>query len=68
MEILRFISVLLLVIAVVGSLAGCSVNNAKNEHTKVRIAYFPNITHAQALIGRAEGQFQQALGDATPIE
>ncbi len=34
--------------------------------TSVRLGYFPNITHAQALIGTSRGDFQRALG--TEIE
>jgi NitT/TauT family transport system substrate-binding protein len=34
----------------------------------MRVGYFPNITHSQALIGLARGDFQQALGDAVTIE
>lgn len=29
----------------------------------IRVGYFPNVTHAQALIGLAGGQFEKALGD-----
>ncbi len=68
MKITKLTSILFLVIALVVVLAGCAGRNTANEPTKVRVAYFPNITHAQALIGRAEGQFQQALGEGTPIE
>ncbi|HBS60973.1 MAG TPA: sulfate ABC transporter substrate-binding protein, partial [Firmicutes bacterium] len=68
MKITKLTSILFLVIALVVVLAGCAGKNTANEPTKVRVAYFPNITHAQALIGRAEGQFQQALGEGTPIE
>ena len=28
----------------------------------VRVAFFPNLTHAQALVAQAEGQFEQAVG------
>ena len=28
----------------------------------VRVGYFPNITHAQVLVGRANGSFEKALG------
>lgn len=31
--------------------------------TRVRLAYFPNLTHAPALIGVADGRFQRELGD-----
>jgi len=34
----------------------------------VRVGYFPNITHAQALIGMAQGIFQKQLGTSTTIE
>jgi len=34
----------------------------------VRAGYFPNITHAQALIGRANGRFEQALGPNAKVE
>ncbi len=39
-----------------------------DQNVTVRVAHFPNITHSQALIGRAEGQFQKALGDINKIE
>lgn len=31
----------------------------------IRVGYFPNITHAQPLVGIANGRFQKALGDVT---
>lgn len=34
----------------------------------VRIGFFPNITHSQALIGLARGDFQEALGNDVRIE
>jgi NitT/TauT family transport system substrate-binding protein len=34
----------------------------------IRVGYFPNITHSQALIGLARGDFQRALGPETKIE
>ncbi|MGZ4899041.1 MAG: ABC transporter substrate-binding protein, partial [Candidatus Angelobacter sp.] len=34
----------------------------------IRAGYFSNITHAQALVGRATGRFEQALGPNTHIE
>ncbi len=35
---------------------------------KIRVGYFPNITHAQALVGLADGTFQRALGPEVAIE
>jgi NitT/TauT family transport system substrate-binding protein len=36
--------------------------------TTVRIGFFPNITHAQALVGQAGGDYQLALGQNNPID
>jgi NitT/TauT family transport system substrate-binding protein len=38
------------------------------QKTIIRVGYFPNITHAQALVGRANGQFEKALGGSVQIE
>src|SRR5882672_2360106 len=35
---------------------------------KIRVGYFPNITHAQALVGLANGTFQKVLGPQVVIE
>jgi NitT/TauT family transport system substrate-binding protein len=57
--------VLALSIMLTGSLMGCSSNTKEAKNVNVRIANFPNITHSQALVGKAEGQFQKALGSNT---
>jgi NitT/TauT family transport system substrate-binding protein len=41
---------------------------ASTPSEKIRVGYFPNITHSQALIGLARGDFQVALGDNVTIE
>jgi NitT/TauT family transport system substrate-binding protein len=46
--------------------AACSPQPAAK--LTVRVGYFPNITHSQALIGMANGAFQQALGDQVQID
>src|SRR3984957_3514090 len=51
----------ILVIAVAGI-------RAQQKPIVVRIGYFPNVTHAQALVGRAGGQFEKALGPGVQIE
>jgi NitT/TauT family transport system substrate-binding protein len=38
---------------------------SETEHRTVRVGYFPNITHAQAVIGFGTGEFQKALGAVT---
>jgi len=37
---------------------------SQNAPAAVRVAYFPNITHSQALAGKATGKFQSALAPA----
>jgi NitT/TauT family transport system substrate-binding protein len=39
-----------------------------SNKTLVRIGYFPNILHAQALVGRAQGTFGQALGPDAEVK
>ena len=57
-KILRLAVCTVICAAMLFAFAGCS----KSEDTqKVRIAYFPNITHSQALIGSANGTFEQKL-------
>src|ERR1700730_8710051 len=45
-----------------------SVIHAQQKPTVVRVGYFPNMTHAQALVGRANGEFEKALGAGVRIE
>jgi NitT/TauT family transport system substrate-binding protein len=42
--------------------------SAQQKPLVIHVGYFPNITHAQALIGRAGGQFDTALGTGVQIE
>lgn len=49
------------------ALAGCGGPSAGIEGV-VRVGYFPNITHSQAIIGLARGDFAEALGPGTRIE
>lgn len=44
-------------------LTGCS----KSESDTVRIAFFPNITHSQALVGQANGAFEKAFGEGVDV-
>lgn len=47
-------------VAALASLPGCS--RRKAEEGPLVMGYFPNITHAQALVGVREGAFQKELG------
>src|ERR1700675_5082508 len=53
--------------AAILSIAACAVH-AQQKPTVLRVGYFPNITHAQALVGRANGQFEKALGAGVQVE
>ena len=48
--------------------ATASAAGAQQKPIVLRVGYFPNITHAQALVGRAGGQFEKALGPGVQIE
>src|SRR5581483_2846943 len=52
--------------------AGLSIGLANNnnntaESHELRIGYFPNINHAQAVIGLGNGDFQKALGSNVKV-
>lgn len=46
-------------------LAGC--NSRSGNAGELRLGYFANITHAQALVGLANGEFQRQLGADTKL-
>ena len=48
------------------SLVGKS-NSGESESKILRIGYFPNINHAQAVIGLGNGDFQKAVGDDVEV-
>lgn len=70
----RFGWLALLMISIIG-LTGCSSQNAdsssgadsSSEPVEVRMAYFPNITHAQALVMKNEETLEEALGDGYDV-
>ncbi len=41
---------------------------AENAKEKIRVGYFANVTHAQAILGRANGAFEKSVGPDVPIE
>ncbi|MGE5558113.1 MAG: ABC transporter substrate-binding protein [Bacillota bacterium] len=45
-----------------------AVFNAHAGVRAVRVGFFPNVTHAQALIGMADGTFRKCLGGGIKIE
>jgi NitT/TauT family transport system substrate-binding protein len=50
------------------STSGGSAQAPTAKPVTIRVGYFPNITHSQALIGIARGDFQKALGQDVTID
>ncbi|MCB2355612.1 aliphatic sulfonate ABC transporter substrate-binding protein [Clostridium estertheticum] len=67
-KVFKFSIALLLGISIIGTFSGCSSKETKGEAVNVRVGYFPNITHAQALVGRDQGTFQKAIGAASKVD
>ena len=63
----RLIAVFLILIVAAGVFTGCT-SKKDSKNVTVRVALFPNSTHSQGLIGKAEGQFQKAIGESNKIE
>lgn len=59
----KFFTTLFIIILLMSS--GCKKQEAFSE---VRIAFFPNITHAQALYGKNTGLYEQAFGDDISVK
>jgi NitT/TauT family transport system substrate-binding protein len=57
MRMLRFVLVLL----IAGGL-GCKKGGSADPNAPLRLGFFPNVTHAQALVGNAEGTFTSQPG------
>lgn len=55
-------------ILVAGACSSAAATPEAGAPTVLRVGYFPNITHSQALIGLRRGDFQQALGPEVRIE
>jgi NitT/TauT family transport system substrate-binding protein len=65
---LRALALAATAIVAAGSLAACgggdsNASSTSGEAKTIRLGYFPNITHAPALVGVNKGFFQTALGD-----
>jgi NitT/TauT family transport system substrate-binding protein len=66
----KYLPVLLagLLIGLAGCQSGPATVAPANQPQTIRVGYFANMTHSQALIGLARGDFQQALGDTVTIK
>lgn len=65
-KILILSSLVLLSAVIVFPAVNCS--KTPEEQITIRVGYFPNITHSQALVGISQGTFQKFLGDKVKIE
>jgi NitT/TauT family transport system substrate-binding protein len=65
---LRLLRGLILVLSASALLVACQASKVERGPLQVRVGYFPNITHAQALVGLARGDFQEALGDQVDLK
>ncbi len=67
MGLLRVLATAVVCAAVAASW-GCAGTPPSAGKTRLRVAYFPNITHSQAVIGVADGTFRRALGDGVDLQ
>lgn len=64
MSILKKMKAAGFILCVMAAAAGCG----KKEENKVRVAYFPNITHSQALVMKSQGILEEKLGSETEVD
>lgn len=65
----RWLARLDLHLALAGLMVGVAACASPSPaQTRLRVGYFPNLTHSQALIGLARGDFERAVGTEAVIE
>src|SRR5262245_55669477 len=55
-------------VAPCGDGGGADGNGSRADEVTLRLGYFPNITHAPALVGVGAGIFERTLGDGVTLE
>ena len=64
----KFMKQVLLISTLFSLLLGITGCNSKsNQQPEIHIGYFNNITHAQALLMKAEGSLEASLGDSATV-
>lgn len=66
MDAVRLLNITLL-LATLAGLASCNraESHSSSPPKEIRLGYFANLTHAQAVLGVSSGEFQQALAPST---
>lgn len=68
-SVMLTVSVVSVVVVVTMLLTACIIHTAFAQAQKtLRLGYFPNINHAQGVIGIGDGSFQKSLGDNVTLE
>src|SRR5713226_2002110 len=68
LRIMTFLMLLAFVLAACGNSSASSSTSGGNGHITVHLGYFPNITHAVALVGVERGTFQQVFGPNVTVD
>jgi len=66
--ILVFTMIITTVALISAPISIASAQSLGDEKKTLRIGYFPNITHSQAVIGLNNGDYQKVLGDNVTVE
>ncbi len=66
MKNLKKAAVFLMMLMVLASMAGCG--KSEEKATTVNMGYFNNITHAQALLMKAEGKLESSFGEGITVK
>ena len=66
--ILVFTMIITTIALISAPISIASAQSLGDEKKTLRIGYFPNITHSQAVIGLNNGDFQKTLGDNVTVE
>ena len=68
-QIIMVFTMIITTIALISApISIASAQSLGDEKKTLRIGYFPNITHSQAVIGLNNGDFQKTLGDNVTVE
>lgn len=66
MKYLKRTGLFIMLLIVLASMAGCG--KSQEKATTVNMGYFNNITHAQALLMKAEGKLEESFGDGITVK